>query len=120
MKPLRDLLEDPSIKKTAHNAKYDVLVLRRAGVNLQGLEFDTMLASYVLDPGRRSHGLDLLALELLEHTMTSYEQLCGSGREQLPFDVVPIVAARDYSCEDADITLELSERLRAQLDAHSL
>ena len=68
MKPLRDLLEDPAVRKTAQNSKYDVLVLRRAGVNLQGLDFDTMLASYVLDPGRRSHGLDVLALEFLEHS----------------------------------------------------
>jgi DNA polymerase-1 len=116
----RSILEDPTIRKVAQNAKYDLLVLRSCGIDVQGLEFDTMLASYVLDPGRRSHGLDLLALEILEHTMTSYEQLCGSGREQLPFDVVPVTAARDYSCEDADITLELSERLQAQLDAHSL
>jgi DNA polymerase I len=118
--PLRSVLEDPAIRKIAQNAKYDLLVLRSCGVEVRGLEFDTMLASYVLDPGRRSHGLDLLALELLDHTMTSYEQLCGGGRDQLPFDVVPIAAARDYSCEDADITLELSGRLRAQLDAHSL
>ena len=63
--PLRALLEDPAVKKTAQNAKYDLLVLRRAGVTLRGLDFDTMLASYVLDPGRRSHAIDVLALEFL-------------------------------------------------------
>jgi DNA polymerase-1 len=77
MEPLRALLEDPSVRKTAQNAKYDKLALRCAGVNLSGLDFDTMLASYVLDPGRRSHGLDGLALEFLDHTMTSYADLCG-------------------------------------------
>lgn len=105
--PLRAMLEDASVRKIAQNAKYDVLVLRTAGVRMAGLEFDTMLASYVLDPGRRSHGLDLLALEFLGHTMTAYEQLCGKARSQLPFDVVPVDAARDYSCEDVDVTMRL-------------
>jgi len=104
---LRAVLADPAIRKTAQNAKFDLLVLRTAGVTVRGVEFDTMLASYVLDPGRRSHSLDLLAFEFLGHTMTSYEQLCGKGRQELPFDVVPVEAARDYSCEDADITWQL-------------
>src|SRR5678815_843660 len=70
MAPLRQLLEDDGVRKTAQNAKRDLLVLRRAGVTLRGLDFDTMLASYVLDPGRRSHGLDVLALEFLDRTLT--------------------------------------------------
>ncbi len=107
MAPLRALLQDATVFKIAQNAKYDMLVLRGAGVQLAGLAFDTMLASYVLDPGRRSHGLDLLALEFLGHTMTAYDQLCGKGRSQLPFDVVPVDAARDYSCEDVDVTMRL-------------
>ena len=120
MAPLRAMLEDVGVKKLAQNAKYDVLVLRGAGVRLAGLEFDTMLASYVLDPGRRSHGLDLLALEFLGHTMTAYEQLCGKGRHQLPFDVVPVDAARDYSCEDVDITMRLRARLEPMLGGHGM
>jgi DNA polymerase-1 len=120
MEPLRALLEDAAVKKTAQNAKYDVLTLRRAGVTLRGLDFDTMLASYVLDPGRRSHGLDVLALEFAGHQMTSYEELCGRGRAQLPFDVVPVEAARDYSCEDADVTLQLRAVFEPQLAAHEL
>ena len=120
MAPLRAMLEDATVKKLAQNAKYDVLVLRGAGVRLAGLEFDTMLASYVLDPGRRSHGLDLLALEFLGHTMTAYEQLCGKGRNQLPFDVVPVDAARDYSCEDVDITMRLRAKLEPMLGSHGM
>lgn len=120
MAPLRAMLEDASVKKLAQNAKYDVLVLRGAGVRLAGLEFDTMLASYVLDPGRRAHGLDMLALEFLGHTMTAYEQLCGKGRNQLPFDVVPVDAARDYSCEDVDITMRLRARLEPMLGGHGM
>ncbi len=118
--PLRAMLEDAAVPKIAQNAKYDMLVLRGAGVRLAGLEFDTMLASYLLDPGRRSHGLDLLALEYLGHTMTAYEQLCGKGKQQLGFDVVPVDAARDYSCEDVDVTLRLRARLQPQLAQHAM
>ena len=117
---LRAMLEDASVRKIAQNAKYDVLVLRGAGVRVAGLEFDTMLASYVLDPGRRSHGLDLLSLEFLGHTMTAYEQLCGKGRNQLPFDVVPVDAARDYSCEDVDVTMRLRALLEPLLGGHGM
>lgn len=118
--PLRAMLEDAAVKKIAQNAKYDVLVLRGAGVRLAGLSFDTMLASYVLDPGRRSHGLDLLALEFLGHTMTAYEQLCGKGKQQLPFDVVPVDAARDYSCEDVDVTMRLRALFEPMLVSHEM
>ena len=117
---LLQLLEDPAVRKTAQNGKYDLLALRRAGVTLRGLDFDTMLASYVLDPGRRSHGLDVLALEFLDHTMTSYEDLCGKGRKAIPFDECPVDAARDYSCEDADIALQLRHIFEPQLDAYEL
>jgi DNA polymerase-1 len=120
MKPLRDLIEDPSVKKTAQNAKFDVLLLRSMGIQLAGLDFDTMVASYVLDPSRRSHGLDVLALEFLDHTMTSYTDLCGKGRSAIPFDECPIEAARDYSCEDADMTLRLRRVFEPQLESHEL
>lgn len=117
MKPLRDLLEDPAVKKTAQNAKYDVLVLRRAGIELRGLDFDTMLASYVLDPGRRSHGLDVLALEFLDHSLTSYTDVCGKGKAAIPFDQCSIDSARDYSCEEADITLRMRGVFEPQLES---
>ena len=117
MKPLRELLEDANVKKTAQNSKYDVLVLRRAGIDLRGLDFDTMLASYVLDPGRRSHGLDVLALEFLDHSMTSYTDVCGKGKTAIPFDQCSIDSARDYSCEEADITLRMREIFEPQLES---
>ena len=120
MAPLRGLLEDAAVRKTAQNAKHDLLVLRRAGVEMRGLDFDTMLASYVLDPGRRSHGLDVLALEFLDLTMTSFEDLCGKGRGQIPFDECPVDCARDYSCEDADMALRLRAVFEPQLEAHQL
>jgi DNA polymerase-1 len=120
MRELVALLEDPAVPKVLQNAKYDVLALRRAGVELRGVAFDTMLASYVLDPGRRSHGLDVLALEILDHRMTSYEELCGRGRQQLPFDVVPIEAATAYSAEDADMTLRLQHHFAPLLEEAGL
>ena len=120
MAPLRDFLEDPGVIKVAQNAKFDVLAFRRAGIDVQGLTFDTMLASYVLDPGRRSHGLDVLALEFLDHRMTSFEELCGRGKTAIPFEECPVDCARDYACEDADMTLQLRERFAPQLEAYDL
>jgi DNA polymerase I len=115
MAPLRALLADKNVRKTAHNAKYDLLVLRRARVELAGLDFDSMLASFLLDPGRRSHALDALALEFLQLSMTGYDDLTGKGKNQIPFDEVPITAARDYSCADADLTLRLRQTLEPRL-----
>ena len=120
MAPLRALLEDPGVPKVAQNAKYHLLVLRRLGISLRGLVSDTMIASYVMDPGRRSHGLDLLALEFLDHTMASQEALCGKGRQQLPFDVVPVACARDYACEIADVTWQLEQRFRPQIEEQQM
>ena len=120
MASLRALLEDPGVPKVAQNAKYHLLVLRRLGIALGGLVSDTMIASYVMDPGRRSHGLDLLALEFLDHTMASQEELCGKGKQQLPFDVVPIACARDYACEIADVTWQLEQQFRPQLEGQQM
>lgn len=116
MAPLRTLLEDPAVKKTAQNGKVELLVLRRAGITLRGVDFDTMIASYVLDPGRRSHGLDQLALEFLNRTVTSVEELCGKGKDLVPFDQVPVACARDFSCEDVDVTWQLRDRFEPQLE----
>ena len=120
MAPLRALLEDPAVPKVAQNAKHHILVLRRVGITLGGLVSDTMLASYVLDPGRRSHGLDLLALEFLDHPMTNHEDLCGKGKQELPYDVIPIDCARDYSCEIADVTWRLEQQFRPQLEVQQM
>ncbi len=120
MRPLRDLLEDESVPKTLQNAKYDLLVLRNEGIALRGVAFDTMIASYVLDPGRRSHSLDMLAIEFLDHTMTSYTDVCGKGKSEITFDHVSLDIARDYSCEDVDMTLRMREHFEPQLEAYQL
>jgi DNA polymerase I len=115
MRPLLGLLEDPDVPKIGQNLKYDLLVLRRAGVSLRGIEFDTMIASYLLDPGAREHGLDALAMKHLEHRTIAYEELCGKGRNQIPFAEVPIEKALDYAAEDAEVTLRLAERFRPEI-----
>jgi DNA polymerase-1 len=116
MKPLRDLLEDAAVNKAIQNSKFAMLALRAAGITLRGVTFDPMIASYVLDPGRRSHNLELLALEFLNHTMTSFEDLCGKARDAIPFDEVPTRCARDFSGEVADVTLRLYEVFHPQLE----
>lgn len=113
---LRDLLADPNVAKVAQNAKYDLLVLEREGLPVRGIAFDTMIASYVLDPGRRSHGLDMLALEFLGYEMMPYEAVCGKGKTAIGFDVVPIEKATRYSCEDADITWRLAAIFDEQME----
>ncbi len=120
MAPLRDLLADKSIRKVGHNIKYDMHVLARAGAPLRGVYFDTSLASYVLDPGKRQHGLDILALERFQAKLTSYAEVAGSGRSEIPFSEVSLEAAAAYSGEDADYTLRLYGRLKEELEAHSM
>ena len=115
LEPLRALLADPAVRKTGHNIKYDILVLRREGIPVGGIDFDSMLASYLLDPGRRSHALDALAIEFLQRAMTSYDEVAGKGKQQVSFDRVRIEAARDYSGADADVSRELRVLLEPKL-----
>lgn len=112
---LRAVLEDETISKVAQNGKYDLLVLEREQIRLAPLTFDTMIASYVLDPGRRSHGLDTLALEFLGHRTIAYEEVCGRGKTAIGFDQVPIARATAYSCEDVDVTGRLAAMFEEQL-----
>ena len=120
MAPLRELLADDSIRKVGHNIKYDMHVLERAGAPLGGVYFDTSLASYVLDPGKRQHGLDILALDRFQAKLTSYADVAGSGRTEIPFSEVTLEVATAYSGEDADYTLRLYDRLKEDLEAHSM
>lgn len=118
--PLVKLLEDPRVEKVLHGAKYHVLVLRRIGVNVRGLSFDTTLASYLLDPGRRSHDLDALVLEFLGRGMASYESVCGKGKSQISFAEVSVERGRDYLCAAAEYADHLWDLLGPQLREHHL
>ncbi len=112
---LRPLLEDPSLKKVGQNLKYDLLVLRRAGIRLAGIAFDTMIASYLSNPASKSHSLDTLASEILGHKTITYAEMTGSGKKQICFSEVECEKAAVYAAEDADITLRLAERLAPAL-----
>jgi DNA polymerase-1 len=114
---LKGLLEDPSVLKVAHNAKYDCLVLSReknGGIAVAPLD-DTMCASYVLEGGLHGHGLDELSLLHFEHRNIKYEEVCGKGKCQIPFAEVGVEKARDYAAEDADMTWRLHAVLRPRL-----
>jgi DNA polymerase I len=116
MRPLVELLADQSVAKIGQNLKYDLIVLRRAGIPFRGIAADTMVASYLLDPGRREHGLDSLALEHLDHRTTTYQELVGKGKTEVPFAEVEVDRCRDYACEDADLSLRLWQLFEPELE----
>ncbi|MGH7594040.1 MAG: 5'-3' exonuclease H3TH domain-containing protein, partial [Gemmatimonadales bacterium] len=118
--PIKDLLQDASVPKAAHNAKYDVQVLRRAGVAVAGVVFDSMLASFVLDPSRRSHGIDSLSVEFFGRTMTQYTDLTGKGKNQLPFAEVSVARAAAYCGADSATVLALHQHFQPELERTAL
>ncbi len=117
---LKDILEDEKIKKVGHNLKYDLEVLRRYGIELKGIYFDTMVASYLLNPSFRQHNLNYLALEHLDHKMIPISDLIGSGKKQKNFAQVSVHDACNYSCEDVDFTLRLKEIFSPKLSLFAL
>ena len=117
---VRALLEDAAVPKAGHNLKYDVQVLRRAGVEVAGLAYDSMLASFVLDPSRRSHGIDSLALECLGQRMTQYTDLAGKGKTEIPFAEVEVERAALYCGADSATVLALREHFAHDLEHHKL
>ncbi|HYC78249.1 MAG TPA: DNA polymerase I, partial [Planctomycetota bacterium] len=117
---LKPFLEDPRPTKCGQNAKYDVLVLRRHGTRLQGVAVDTMLASYLLEPGRREHNLDALVLDRFEVAKIKTLDLLGKGKDQLTMDLVPLEHLSEYACEDADYTRRLAVRFLPELEERGL
>jgi len=105
--PLVAVLRDPAVRKAGHNIKYDWQVLRRAGVELKGTAYDSMLASFLLDPGRRSHGIDTLSLELLGRPMRSQDELTGKGKARIPFAEVSVADAAECCGGDSATVLAL-------------
>ena len=113
---LRPVLENPDIKKVGQNIKYDWIVLSRNGVNLAGVVFDTMIASYLLNPSKRAHSLDQIALDFLGHKTISFQDVAGKGKNALSFNQVLLEKAVPYACEDADITLMARDKLMPRLE----
>jgi len=115
---LKPALEDASIKKIGQNIKYDLIVLKNAGIDLGGVHFDTMLASYLLDPSERRHNLDELAEKHLGYKTIHFKDLVSSGKKAIPITEVPLADLAEYAIEDADIALRLyrilEERIRGE------
>ncbi len=118
---LKPLLEDSKHVKVGQNVKYDMSVLARSGVKLEGVGFDTMLESYVLDSTATRHDMDSLALKYLSHRTIHFEDVAGKGAKQLTFNQIPLDKAGPYAAEDADVTLRLHRALWPRLrDEQSL
>jgi DNA polymerase-1 len=114
---LRPLLESKDLYKIGHNIKYDRNVLSNHDIKLDGIRFDTMLESYVLESTATRHNMDAVALRYLNHTTIKYEDVAGKGAKQLSFNEVPIEMAAPYAAEDADVTLQLHAAMWPKLSA---
>lgn len=113
---LKPILENPNIAKVGKNLKYDYNVFKNHGISLNGIAFDTMLESYVLNSNASQHDLDSLALKYLGHKTISYEDVTGKGVKQLRFDQVPVEKAAMYAVGNVDTTLKLHHKLFPMLD----
>lgn len=111
---LKDIFEDPTIEKVGQNIKFDINIMRSAGIMVKGLLLDTMIIHYLLDPESR-HGMDYLSRTTLNYSPISIEELIGKGAKQITMDMVPVSKVAEYSAEDADITIRLYEKLWQQL-----
>lgn len=112
---LTGLLEDPSKKKTGQNLKYDIVAMLQAGVEVRGVGFDTMIAAYVIDPGRHRYSISDLAVEYLNFHVTPISDLIGTGKKQTTLDKVPSARVAQYSGEDAEVSLRLAGALAPKL-----
>ena len=115
LRGIKPILEDPSIKKIGQNMKYDMSVMGKYGVEIQGLAFDTMLESYVLNSVASRHNMDDLALKYLGRTTIHFEDIAGKGAKQLTFNQIDLEVAGEYAAEDADITLQLHQTIWPRL-----
>ena len=111
---LKPVLENPAIQKVGQNFKYDLTIFARNGIDVQGVAFDTMLESYVLNSTGR-HNMDDLAKRYLGHQTISFEEIAGKGRNQLTFNQIPLEQAAEYAAEDADVTMKLQQVLWEKL-----
>jgi DNA polymerase I len=117
---LKKIFQDSSIKKIGHNLKFDVKVLQGVGIQVENLYFDTMIASYLLNPGTRAHKLDDLVFRELGYQMTAITDLIGKGKGQTTLALVESEKVVDYACEDADYTWRLVELLQKELKENGL
>ncbi|MEZ8018271.1 DNA polymerase I [Vibrio splendidus] len=116
LEQLKPILEDDAQAKVGQNLKYDMSVLARYGIEMKGIKFDTMLASYVFNSVGGKHDMDSLALRFLQHSCISFEQIAGKGKKQLTFNQIELGEASPYAAEDADVTLRLHNRLMENIE----
>lgn len=116
LEQLKPILEDDAQAKVGQNLKYDASVLARYGIEMKGIKYDTMLASYVYNSVGGKHDMDSLALRFLQHCCISFEQIAGKGKNQLTFNQIELEQASPYAAEDADVTLRLHNRLFANIE----
>jgi len=119
IKKIKHILEDPSIKKVGQNMKYDFIILKNNGIEVEPVE-DTMLLSYTLDAGNNRHNMDTLSEIHLAHKTISYKDLVGTGKKQLNFADINLEEATKYAAEDADITLRLYNLLLDRVNSEKL
>lgn len=117
---IQPVLEDENIKKIGQNIKYDLLVLRANSIQLRGITFDTMVASYLLNSVKRNHNLDDIALEYLSYKVIPISELIGSGKEQTTMDKVAVDKVCQYACQDADVALRLANIMEPLLKKEGL
>ncbi len=117
---LKGVLEDPGIEKIGQNIKYEWIILKRYGLAYKGKAFDTMIASYLLNPSRRTHSLNQIALDYLNRRLTTYKEVVGTGAKAKNFCEVPVDEAIAYGAEDAESTLAAAGRLRPLLETEGL
>ncbi len=115
---LKPILENPNKIKIAHNVKYDYNIFLNHGITVKGMDFDTMLESYILDSTATRHDMDSLSLKYLGKKTITFEEVAGKGAKQITFDQVGIDEATNYAAEDADITFQLHETLWPRLEQH--
>jgi DNA polymerase-1 len=117
---IEPLLADKSLKKVGQNLKYDCLVLANYGMEVKGMEFDTLIAAYLLNPGARQLNLDTLSLEYLNYRKTPITELIGKGKNQISTQDVPLDKISQYACEDADCAFQLMGKLQPRLEEEDL
>jgi len=117
---LKPILESAEVKKAGQNIKYDYIVLKREGVYLQGIGFDTMVLSYLLEPNWGKHNLDKLSAYYLREAKIPFESLAGKGKTRVTIDLLPVEKVSEYACQDAHLAMRLSQVLWTKIKERKL
>lgn len=117
---VRGVLEDPAVRKTGQNIKYDLIVLEREGIRMRGLDLDTMILSYLLEPNWGRHSLDRLSLAYLGRPSIPFAEVVGKGKNEISMDLAPVEQVVPYACQDADFALTLGRMLWPKVEAAGL